>query len=72
MFQTMQGTAGPMSESIAIGEELRNDTRTHRALPPDGLRELTRLAPVRSTLSVPTTPVAAAASNRGAERCSDF
>ena len=44
-----------MSESIANGEEFRNDTRTRRALPPEALSELTRLDPVRSTFSVLTT-----------------
>lgn len=54
-FQTMHGTTDPMSESIATGEEFRNDTRTRRTLPPETLRALTRLDPVRSTLSVLTT-----------------
>ena len=44
-----------MSESIAIGEEFRDDTRIRRVLPPEVLRELTRLDPVRSTFSVLTT-----------------
>ena len=44
-----------MTVSIAIGEEFRDDTRTGRVLPPEVLRELTRLDPVRSTLSVLAT-----------------
>ena len=44
-----------MSESIATGEEFRDDTRIRRVLPPEVLRELTRLDPVRSTFSVLTT-----------------
>ena len=51
-FQTIRPAADPMSESMANGEEFRDDTRTRRALPPEVLRELTRLDPVRSTLSV--------------------
>ena len=50
-----------MSESIANGEEFRNDTRSCRALPPEALRELTRLDPVRSTLSVLATVAVIAA-----------
>ena len=44
-----------MSDSIANGEEFRDDTRIRRALSPETLRELTRLDPVRSTCSVLTT-----------------
>ncbi|MDD9980104.1 MAG: hypothetical protein OXU81_01900, partial [Gammaproteobacteria bacterium] len=44
-----------MSDSIANGEEFRDDTRIRRALPAETLRELTRLDPVRSTCSVLTT-----------------
>ena len=44
-----------MSDSFANGEEFRDDTRIRRALPPETLRELTRLDPVRSTCSVLTT-----------------
>ena len=50
-----------MSESIANGEEFRNDTRSRRALAPEALRELTRLDPVRSTLSVLATVAVIAA-----------
>jgi len=51
----MRRPEGHMSESIATGEEFRDDTRVRRALPPDVLRELTRLDPVRSTFAVLTT-----------------
>lgn len=44
-----------MCESIATGEEFRDDTRIRRVLPPQVLRELTRLDPVQSTFSVLTT-----------------
>ena len=53
-----------MAESIATGEEIRDDTRNGRVLPPEVLRELTRLEPLRSTLSLLTTlAVIAATSN---------
>ena len=54
-----------MSESIANGEEFRNDTRSRRALAPEALRELTRLDPVRSTLSVLATVAVIAARSPG-------
>ena len=44
-----------MSESVATGEEFRDDMRIRRALSPEVLGELTRLDPVRSTFSVLTT-----------------
>ena len=51
----MRRSTGHMPDSIANGEEFRDDRRVRRALPPDVLRDLTRIDPVRSTLSVLTT-----------------
>ena len=50
-----------MAESTATGEEFRDDTRNGRVLPPEVLRELTRLDPMRSTLSLLTTLAVVAA-----------
>ena len=51
----MRRPTGHMPDSTANGEEFRNDTRVRRALSPEVLRELTRIDPVRSTISVLTT-----------------
>ncbi len=44
-----------MTIEVSIGQEFRNDTRRNKSLPPDVIKRLTRLNPVKSTLSLVET-----------------